>query len=67
LCARLRPRAVALMDLLDVEIEMLTNPLVAHYQDWLRAYSRCPTPISSQIPTTRSTSSNHLRSNAGAT
>jgi hypothetical protein len=38
LCARLRPRAVALMDLLDVEIEMLTNPLVRHYQDWLRAY-----------------------------
>jgi hypothetical protein len=38
LCARLRPRAVGLMDLLDVEIEMLTNPLVAHYQDWLRAY-----------------------------
>jgi hypothetical protein len=38
LCARLRPRAVALMDLLDVEMEMLTNPLVRHYQDWLRAY-----------------------------
>lgn len=38
LCARLRPRAVALMDLLDVEMEMLTNPPARYYEHWLRTY-----------------------------
>jgi len=39
LCSRLRPRALALMDLLDVEIEMLTNPLVRYYERWLQNYA----------------------------
>lgn len=38
LCARLRPRSVALIDLLDVEMEMLTNPLAHYYLRWLREY-----------------------------
>lgn len=38
LCAELRPRVVGLLDLLDVEIEMLTNPLVRYYERWLAEY-----------------------------
>jgi hypothetical protein len=37
-CATLRPRLTSIIDLLSVEEEMLTNPLVAHYEEWLRSY-----------------------------
>lgn len=38
LCAELRPRVVDLIDLLSVEVEMLTNPLVRYYEAWVRSY-----------------------------
>lgn len=43
LCDGLRPRVLNLLDLLAVEQEMLSNPLVRHYELWLREYrSRAP-------------------------